>query len=221
MFFPIGDVNVTRGVKPILTPLFLGLNIAVFLWMFQLPSNMQENLFVQFGCIPTNLLRGHGVYTIITSIFLHGGWMHIIGNMLFLWVFADNIESTIGHIRFLFFYLGGGMLATLAHVYFNPTSSIPCVGASGAIAACLGAYMVMFPGSRIKVLFILLFSSFRVPAYVFLGLWMIQQTWAGIGSLQTVTGDVSGVAYWAHIGGFVFGILGGLYFYPKAKSMRD
>lgn len=221
MFFPIGDVNVTRGVKPILTPLFIGLNVAIFLWMFQMPSTMQENLLMQFGCTPARLMHGQGIYTLFTSIFLHGGWMHIIGNMLFLWVFADNIESTIGYVRFLLFYFGGGIVATFAHVYFNPYSQIPCVGASGAIAACLGAYIIMFPGSRIKVMFILLLSSFRVPAYVFLGIWMIQQTWAGIGSLQTVTGDVSGVAYWAHIGGFVFGLLAGIYFYPEAKKMRD
>ncbi len=221
MFFPIGDVNVTRGVKPIFTPLFIGLNIAVFLWMFQLNPYEQADLVMQFGCTPSRLMRGEGIYTLITSIFLHGGWMHIIGNMLFLWVFADNIESTIGYNRFLIFYLGGGIFATLVHVFFNVNSDVPCVGASGAIAACLGAYMVMFPGSRIKVLFILFLSSFRVPAYLFLGIWMIQQTLAGLGSLSTTTLDTSGVAYWAHIGGFVYGILAGFFFYKEAKAMRD
>lgn len=221
MFFPIGDVNVTRGVKPIFTPLFIGLNIAVFLWMFQLNHYEQADLVMQFGCTPLRLMRGEGIYTLITSIFLHGGWMHIIGNMLFLWVFADNIESTIGYNRFLIFYFGGGIFATLVHVFFNVNSDVPCVGASGAIAACLGAYMVMFPGSRIKVFFILFLSSFRVPAYLFLGIWMIQQTLAGLGSLSATTLDTSGVAYWAHIGGFVYGILAGFFFYREANAMRD
>lgn len=221
MFFPIGDVNVTRGVKPVFTPLFIGLNIAVFLWMFQLNEYEQTDLVMKFGCIPNRLMHGEGIYTLITSIFLHGGWMHIIGNMLFLWVFADNIESTIGYLRFLVFYFGGGIFATLVHVFFSMNSEVPCVGASGAIAACLGAYMVMFPGSRIKVLFILFLSSFRVPAYLFLGIWMIQQTWAGIGTLGTAAIESSGVAYWAHIGGFVYGLLAGIFFYKEAKAMRD
>ena len=220
MFFPIGDVNVTRGVKPVFTPMIIGLNLAVFIWMFQLSYGEQEHLVRTFGCVPAQLWTGNAIYTLLTSLFIHGGWMHLIGNMLFMWVFADNIESTIGYKRFLLFYIGGGIVATLTHVYFSGLSNTPCVGASGAIAACLGAYMVMFPGSKIKVLFILLLSSFRVPAFVFLGIWMVQQTWAGIGSLGTMTSDTSGVAYWAHIGGFVYGLIMGFVFYAEAKKMR-
>ncbi|MGI9192614.1 MAG: rhomboid family intramembrane serine protease [Chitinophagaceae bacterium] len=220
MFFPIGDVNVTRGVKPVITPLFIGLNIAVFIWMFQLSYQEQDTVVRTFGCVPADLREGRGFYTLISSLFLHGGWMHLIGNMLFMWVFADNIESTIGYKRFLFFYLGGGIVATLTHAFFSGMSSTPLVGASGAIAACLGAYMVMFPGSKIKVLFLLFLTSFRVPAFVFLGIWMVQQTWAGLGSLGTMTSDTSGVAYWAHIGGFVFGLIMGFIYYPEAKKAR-
>jgi membrane associated rhomboid family serine protease len=156
---------------------------------------------------------------LLTNIFLHGGWFHLLGNMLFLWVFADNIEATLGYSKFILFYLAGGILASLTHIVLNPMSEIPCVGASGAIAACLGAYLVMFPSSKIKVLFIFILTSFRVPAIFFLGFWIIQQFTAGIGAIQASTAQTDGVAYWAHIGGFVFGVVVGLMYRSKAKEL--
>ena len=135
-------------------------------------------------------------------------------------MFADNIEATIGPWRFLIFYMAGGVLATAAHVYMNPLSDVPCVGASGAIAACLGAYLFLFPGSRVRVLFLLFFTTFEVPALLFLGIWIVQQFLAGVGSLGALTTDTSGVAYWSHIGGFGFGLLSALWIRSRSAFRR-
>jgi membrane associated rhomboid family serine protease len=139
--------------------------------------------------------------------------MHLIGNMLFLWVFADNIEATIGNGRFLFFYIFGGLAAHAAHIYFNMDSMVPTVGASGAISAVMGAYLVMFPTSRIKMLFIVF--TFRIPALLFLLFWIWQQWLNGAAALNVQTAESVGVAWWAHIGGFVFGVVAGIYYRTK------
>lgn len=220
MFFPIGDTNIKRGSPPIMTYLLIVLNVAVFLYMFFLPPLEQQFLVDRYASIPTHILSGRDGLTILTSMFLHGGWMHLIGNMMFMWIFADNIEATIGSFKFLLFYLMGGIVACLTHSFMNPFSAMPTVGASGAIAACLGAYIVMFPGSQVRVLFLLFLTSFRVPAIFFLGFWIVQQLLSGFGSLSAVTTESTGVAYWAHIGGFVFGVLSGFIFRPHAKQMQ-
>lgn len=217
MFFPIGDVNIKHGTKPFLTYLIILANVAVFIHQLTLRPVMVESFFMEYGAVPWKLIQGLDWISLITSMFLHGGWMHLLGNMLFLWVFGDNIEATMGYIRFIFFYLLGGVVATATHVAFNPYSDIPCVGASGAIAACLGAYLVMFPRSQIKVLFIFLLVRFQVPAILFLGFWIVQQFMSGIGEFSATVEDTS-VAYWAHIGGFVFGVIVG--FFYKAKATR-
>jgi membrane associated rhomboid family serine protease len=142
-------------------------------------------------------------------MFLHGSWAHFLGNMLFLWVFADNIEASVGSVRFTFFYLLGGILASLAHIYFNLGSLVPTIGASGAISAVMGAYLVMFPGSKIKVIVIFFFLTFRLPAFIFLGFWIGQQLLSGFASVG-MSAAGGGVAWWAHIGGFAFGLLWGL-----------
>jgi membrane associated rhomboid family serine protease len=219
MFFPIGDVNLTRGTKPFLTYILIAINVAVFLWEFSMSPQVQNNFVYDYGAIPLEITHGLDLYTLITNIFLHGSWFHLLGNMLFLWVFGDNIEATLGYGKFIIFYIGGGLVASLTHIVFNPSSQVPCVGASGAIAACLGAYLIMFPKSQIKVLFILLFTTFRVPAIFFLGFWIVQNLFSGIGSLNAATIDSSGVAYWAHIGGFAFGILVGFTNKRKAQSL--
>ena len=219
MFFPIGDTNIERGSKPIFTYLFIAINCAVFLYQFMMPAQLQQAFVFEYGSIPVEITRGVDLYTLLTCMFLHGGWMHLIGNMLFLWVFADNIEATIGSVKFVLFYIGGGVVASLAHSLLSANSQIPCVGASGAIAACLGAYLVMFPHSKIKILFLVFFTTFQVPAIFFLGFWIVQQFMSGIGSLSAATSDTSGVAYWAHIGGFVFGIACGFLFRGKAKTI--
>jgi membrane associated rhomboid family serine protease len=221
MIFPIGDDNVKGGSLPIFSYLFIVLNIAVFGYEVSLPSAQLDAFIENFGAIPIQITMYHtGYQTLITSMFLHGGWMHLIGNMLFLWVFADNIEAVIGNFRFLVFYMVGGILAGLAQVFVAPYSEIPCVGASGAISAVLGAYLVMFPASKIKI-WAFVFFTFRVPALLFLVFWGAEQFMSGIGSLSEVVGESGGVAFWAHIGGFVFGIIAGVYYRNTMKTVEN
>ena len=148
---------------------------------------------------------------------MHGSWLHLLGNMLYLWIFADNIEAVIGNFRFVLFYLAGGLLASLAQVLIDPTSGIPVVGASGAIAAVMGAYFIMFPGSRIRMFFLIFFIVFYVPSWVFLGLWFVQQAISGFGVLGA-SPEMGGIAWWAHIGGFAFGIVAGFYYREKFNT---
>jgi membrane associated rhomboid family serine protease len=216
MFFPIGDANIKHGHKAFFTYLIIAANIAVFAMQFMMPNDLQQRFVMDYGCIPNELMQFKQWHTVITSMFLHGGVMHLLGNMLFMWVFADNIEATIGNFKFLLFYLAGGVVATLTHVFFNAGSEVPCVGASGAIAACLGAYLVMFPHSKIKIFFIIFLTTFNVSAIYFLGFWIVQQFMSGMGSIGVAT---AGVAYWAHIGGFVFGVCGGFFYRAQAKKM--
>lgn len=220
MIFPIGDDQVRGGHFPLISYGFIAINVLVFIFQTSMPQAQLEAFIFDYGSIPYETVRGQDWLTLITSMFLHGGWMHLIGNMLFLWVFADNIESTIGSGRFLLFYLLGGLAAHAAHIYFNWNSNIPTVGASGAISAVMGAYLVMFPVSRVKVL--ILVFPLRVPAILFLGFWIWQQWLNGTATLNVPTAESSGVAWWAHIGGFAFGVLAGLYFRlnrPSARAM--
>lgn len=221
MFFPIGDDQVKGGHFPLFSYGFLLLNIAVFVYQISLsPPQLQAFIF-EYGSIPSETMQGEDLLTLFTSMFLHGGWMHLIGNMLFLWVFADNIEATIGNFRFFLFYLLGGLAAHAAHIYFNPYSDIPTVGASGAISAVMGAYLVMFPTSRIRILFIIF--TFRVSAFIFLGIWIWQQWLNGQAALNVAVAESTGVAWWAHIGGFAFGLIAGFYYrmaYPRPNTRQ-
>jgi membrane associated rhomboid family serine protease len=205
MLFPIWDDQVKWGATPYVTWLFIILNVGVFLYEVSLGANLDAFLLTRWA-IPTEILAGRDLVTLLTSIFLHGGRMHLIGNMLFLWVFGDNIEARIWSVRFFLFYLLGGIVAGLVHAGFNPSSTIPAVGASGAIAAVLGAYLMMFPKGRIKMLFMRTMQSFYIPANQFLLYWIGLQFLSGIWSLTNLSGD-GGVAWWAHIGGFVFGVV--------------
>ena len=231
MIFPIGDTNVKGGHKPLVSYTFIILNIAFFL----VQLSYEGHLVCELAAVPQEIISGNKLYTLFSSMFMHGGWMHIIGNMLFLWVFADNIEAVVGNFRFFTFYILGGVFATGLHMYFelqfgggpNINCCIPClsnvvcadpaqicsgatpaVGASGAISAILGAYIVMFPKSRIKVFFFL--TTFTVPALIFLGFWFLEQFIAGVGALGNIPTVAGGVAWWAHIGGFIFGLIYGL-----------
>lgn len=209
MFFPIGDDQVQGGNKPIFSYSLILVNVLVFFYELSLGQDL-SNIFVsQYGAIPFEILGGEDVYTLITCMFLHGGWMHLIGNMLFLWVFADNIEAVIGTVNFIIFYILGGIAASVIHIFFNPYSEIPMIGASGAISAIMGTYLIMFPASRIKVLILIFFTVVYVPALFFLGIWIVQQMIAGVGSLNPTAEESVGVAWWAHIGGFAFGVIAG------------
>jgi membrane associated rhomboid family serine protease len=211
--FPIRDHN-PSGRTPYVTYALVVINAAVFLaYWFGLPTDRQVNwFFYTWGVVPaalfTELPAGYppnpGWPTLLTSMFLHGGWMHLIGNMLFLWVFGDNIEDELGHLRFLGFYGLAGIAASALQIVTDPLSPIPMVGASGAIAGVLGGYLLLFPRARIDVLFIfiIIFKVFPIPAWIVLGVWFGLQL---LGGFNTPS-DQGGVAYWAHAGGFVAGI---------------
>ncbi len=219
MLFPIGDDNIEDGHPAIFSYLLLALNTAVFLFQNSLPEGGQAGFVQTYGAIPAEISRGIDLGTMFSSMFLHGSWLHLIGNMIYLWIFADNIEAIVGNFRFLFFYLAGGLVAGLMQVVISPDSGIPCVGASGAIAAVMGAYIVMFPKSRIRMFFLLFFTVFYIPAWIFLGIWFVQQLSSGLGVLGMSAQDSGGIAWWAHIGGFAFGLLSGYYY--RQRFMTD
>jgi membrane associated rhomboid family serine protease len=211
MIFPIGDDNIRGGSTPLFSYAFITLNVMVFMYQFTLAPELSDSFVMQYAAIPNNISNGEHLLTVLTGMFMHGGWAHLIGNMLFLWVFGDNIEAVIGNIEYFIFYMMGGIIATLTHTFMAPNSPIPCVGASGAIAAVLGAYLVMFPGSRIKMLIFFFWRS-SIPAFLFLGFWIGQQFFNGMGSIAQTEETGGGIAWWAHIGGFVFGVVAGLYY---------
>jgi membrane associated rhomboid family serine protease len=202
---PIRDVIPSR-TTPVVTIALLVLNVAAFLVSPPLDSPAFESFVRTWGVTPADVTWP----TVLTSMFLHGGWMHLLSNMLFLWIFGDNVEDRMGHGRYLAFYLLCGAVAVGAQVLAEPGSSVPMVGASGAIAGVLGAYIVMFPHSRVLTLVpLFIFVTFiEVPAGVLLGLWFAMQLLSGVGSLMVVQPeDMGGVAFWAHAGGFVAGVL--------------
>ncbi len=221
MVFPIGDDQVRGGAFPMFSYAFIAINVLVFLFQATLVGEDLEKFIFEYGSIPKETMQRQDLFTLFTSMFLHGGWMHLIGNMLFLWVFADNIEQIIGNVQFVLFYFLGGLGAHAAHIFFNMESSIPTVGASGAISAVLGAYLVMFPSSKIKILVLMFFRSFRISALLFLGFWIVQQLISGFASLGPATAETAGVAWWAHIGGFAFGVLAGFFYKTTMKDRID
>lgn len=205
---PIRDEIPTRNT-PVVNYVLIAVNILVFVIMW-LAGSSQEALVYQFAMIPSNFANGvdlGDITDIFTSMFMHGGFAHIAGNMLYLWIFGDNVEDSMGPVKYLAFYLVGGVVASLTHLFTNSGSQIPTVGASGAIAAVLGAYLVLFPQSRIATFIPLGFFSrlTMVPAIFVLGFWFVLQLFSGVMSLGGP--DVGGVAFWAHIGGFVAGVL--------------
>ena len=184
-------------------------NILVFVFLF-LSGPSQESLVYEFALIPSNYSNGielGDLTDIFTSMFMHAGLLHLLGNMLYLWIFGDNIEDSLGSLRYLAFYLVGGVVASLAHYLINPASQLPTVGASGAIAAVLGAYLVLYPRARVAT-FIPIGFFLRltmIPASIVLGLWFVLQLFNGVMTFGAA--DMGGTAFWAHIGGFVAGVL--------------
>lgn len=201
--FPIGDENAGTIIKPFVNWALIGVCIAVFVFEYLMPPAQLEAFFFQFGVIPAELTRFRDVYTLLTSMFLHGGLGHLFGNMVFLFVFGDNIEDAMGHIPYLLFYLLCGIAAALTQVVLNPSSTVPMIGASGAISGVMGAYIVLFPHGKVRA--IVLYMVMLVPAWIMIGVWFALQLWSGFASL----GDQSdgGVAFWAHVGGLVAGAL--------------
>tara|TARA_R110002049_G_scaffold160202_2_gene325269 strand:- start:51947 stop:52690 length:744 start_codon:yes stop_codon:yes gene_type:complete len=204
--FPIRDHN-PSGRTPYVTYALMAANIGIFLSYVGLMSdaNAIGEFYFNWALLPARLASGEGWAGLITSMFLHGGWMHIAGNMLFLWIFGDNIEDEMGHVPYLLFYLACGVAAGLGQVISDPTSYVPMVGASGAIAGVMGGYLLLYPKAKVDILiiFIVFFRIFPIPAWIMLGVWFGMQFIGGMGA----TPESGGVAYWAHAGGFVAGVL--------------
>lgn len=203
--FPIRDHNPSRRT-PYVTYALLIANIAVWLWSVATitDDNALNWFYYNYALIPARLTGGEGLAGLVTSMFLHAGFLHLAGNMLFLFIFGDNIEDRMGHLPFAVFYTCCGIAAGLAQVMTDPSSAVATVGASGAIAGVMGGYLLLFPRARVDIILILIvfFKIFPVPAWLMLGLWFAMQAFGGLGPQSD-----AGVAYWAHIGGFVAGII--------------
>jgi membrane associated rhomboid family serine protease len=200
--FPIGDDDSARRTVPVVTYVLIALNVLVFF----LELNGGDPFIERWSVVPRRLTQNPGgdFITIFTSMFMHGGWLHLGGNMLYLWIFGDNVEDRFGHAKFTVFYLLCGIAATLAQVAFSAGSNVPNLGASGAIAGVLGAYLVLFPRGSVRVL--MGRGVVPMPALIVIGLWIVLQFISGIGSI-TQSAETGGVAYMAHIGGFVAGLV--------------
>lgn len=226
--FPIRDTIPTRHV-PIATWTLIALNAFFFFRELMLPPAAAEQMMYLFGLVPARFTNPewaasvgfpHTYVPFLTTMFLHGGWLHVIGNMWVLWIFGDNVEDRMGPARFLVFYLLCGLAAGVTHVLTNPGSRVPAVGASGAIAGVMAAYFVLFPRGRIVAMFPILFYPvfFQVPAFVYLGFWFLTQFFSGTLAIASRQ-EVSGIAWWAHIGGFAAGILTfSLFLRPRRMS---
>jgi membrane associated rhomboid family serine protease len=234
MFFPIGDDNTGHTIKPYINYVLIALNVLIFIFLQGMGANI--DFTYAFATVPAEILRGTDIVTgsqivtdpltkesftvpglqptpipvyltTITAMFMHGGWLHLFGNMLYLWVFGDNLENRLGHVRYLMFYLVCGILASLSHVFFsvymNDSTLIPSLGASGAISGVLGGYLLLFPKRKVRMFALRIIIS--VPAIAALGIWIVFQLISGIAMLNS--GESGGVAYAAHIGGFFAGLL--------------
>jgi membrane associated rhomboid family serine protease len=201
--FPVGDDNSQRRTFPTVTIVLIGLNVLVFL--AELAGG--DQFITDWAFIPSRFSAepGANAVTIFSAMFMHGGWLHLFGNMLFLWIFGDNVEDRFGHVKFLIFYLLAGLAATFSQYWVSPESGIPNVGASGAIAGVLGAYILLFPQSRVNVL--LGRQIVAMPAFAVLGMWIVLQLVSGVGTIAATDESAGGIAYMAHIGGFVSGLL--------------
>jgi membrane associated rhomboid family serine protease len=213
---PVGDSP--RAIRtPWINLTLIAINVLAFLYELSLGPDLDPFL-LRWGVVPTRIsaaLAGApgdhraALLTLVTATFLHGGWLHIGGNMLFLWIFGDNVEDRLGHLTYLLFYLACGVVANLVQVYADPTSTIAAIGASGAIAGVLGAYAITYPGASVSVLLpiFVLFWVVDVPALILIGVWFVTQFFSGVASLGDATAQTGGIAWWAHVGGFLFGVL--------------
>jgi membrane associated rhomboid family serine protease len=218
MLLPLRDDN-PHTTTPVVNYALIAACVAVFLWQVGLDDRAEEIAVLAYGLIPGTLFgkvlvapevhRLPGVLTIFTSMFLHGGWLHLIGNMWFLWIYGDNVEDILGPFKYLVFYLACGVAAGLTHVLTNPDSRVPTIGASGAIAGVMGAYMVKFPHSRIVTLVPIFFfvTLVEIPAAIMLVYWFVLQVFSGVGAMAYSSVSQGGVAWFAHAGGFLAGMI--------------
>ena len=215
---PLRD-TIPSKTFPFVTYGLIAANVAVYIHMLEIPQPHLESFVDFWGIIPARfthtsflirpVIKNAGALTLITAMFMHGGWLHIIGNMWTLFLFGDNVEDRLGHFRFFVFYISAGLVSHVVHVILNPGSTIPTIGASGAIAGVMGAYFILFPHSQILVLIpIFIFPLLiEVPAVIYLFLWFLSQFYSGVFALHTGNQNFGGIAFWAHVGGFVAGIL--------------
>ena len=232
---PIRD-NVPTRIVPYVTYGLVAANILAFIYEADLPPQQLDGFFHLFAVVPRELTASFAGITVnqpvpewitlITSQFLHGGLLHLGGNMLFLWIFGNNVEDRLGHVKYLIFYLACGVLAALTQWYFSQSSGIPSLGASGAIAGVMGAYILRYPTAEVLTLIPLgfFFPAVRIPAFYFLGFWFLQQAVYGVASLEARTNigmESGGIAYWAHAGGFLFGAVLGFLFGMLKKEPQD
>ena len=201
--FPLRDTQPSYS-RPVVTVLLIALNLLVFLFELSLDPYSRNEFFAVYGFVPDQFAW----QSVLTSMFLHGGWMHVLGNMWFLWIFGDNIEDILGHAKFLLFYVACGVAAAMAQFLISPDSRLPVIGASGAIAGVMGAYMVRFPHARIVSLVTVVFfiTTVEVPAWLMLILWFFMQFFNSLGSIGYSHASQGGVAFAAHVGGFLAGI---------------
>lgn len=216
--FPIGDDDTSVTTVPVVT---YGLIIANVLFFF-VELDGGEDFIRHWAFIPARFTHdpAGNISTIFTAMFMHGGWMHLFGNMLYLWIFGNNVEDQFGHAKFLVFYLVAGIAATFAQYYFSAGSTVPNVGASGAIAGVLGAYMLMFPNASVRVL--VFQQIIALPALIVIGFWIVLQLFSGVGSIAHTdeTADAGGIAYMAHVGGFAAGLLIAFLFWRRGGPSR-
>jgi membrane associated rhomboid family serine protease len=202
---PLRDVIPSR-TRPVVTITLIVLNLLAWLFEISLSTDILPQFLMVYGVVPAYFRWP----TLFTSMFLHGSWLHVLGNMLYLWIFGDNVEDRLGHGRYLFFYLTCGAIAAIAQVAVAPESTVPMVGASGAIAGVMGGYFVLYPRSRVLTLVPIFFfiELIEVPAILFLGIWFVMQLFSGVGSIALTAGTRGGVAFWAHVAGFAVGAVG-------------
>jgi len=206
--FPIRDHH-PSGRIPLVNYFLILINILVFFYIFSLPESLAIKYINKYALIPAQIVQGQNLSTLVSSLFLHASWGHLLGNMLFLHIFGDNLEDRLGHIKFLVYYLLCGLGGSVLQIFLNPSLTIPNLGASGAIAGIMGGYFLLFPHHKIDVLFILGFyvRQVTVPAYFMLFYWFIAQVFYGVGSLALAEQATGGIAFFAHVGGFLTGFL--------------
>jgi membrane associated rhomboid family serine protease len=218
---PISDDNRGRRIQPIVTWALIVANVLIYFYQSTLGPQEHWRFLSQWAVTPGVVSTGEDLHTLITSAFLHGSWFHLGSNMLFLWIFGDNVEDVMGHVKYLLFYLLTAVAAGLAQVMVDMNSEIPMVGASGAVSGLLAAYIVMFPHGKIRTLIIfgIFITMTMIPAWIMIGYWIFLQVISGLGSLSTIGDQGGGVAFFAHIGGFVAGLV--LVWFFRDKRRQD
>lgn len=217
---PLRDSTPSRHF-PLVTVSLIILNLYIFYYQTSLGAKGMEKLIYIFGLVPSyyaHQVPAIGYLPFLTSMFLHGSWMHVIGNMWILWLFGDNVEDRMGKVKFLFFYLFCGVIAALTHYFVNTASTVPVVGASGAVAGVMGAYFLMFKKAKVLTFFPPFFL-FNLPAWIYLGFWALSQLYSGTAGL--ITASVQPIAFWAHIGGFAAGMILYRFFLKRYKYNQD